>query len=630
MAAPQTPVRRRRRPRRGTLARPINGSLYRASFLVAAIPLLLLAFTVAAPAPLARPTLPGAFDGAAALTLATELSKYPDRAPGSVGARQAARWFSQQLRPFGLSTTASRWAQRIPGLGRVPLENLQAVVPGPNGVTGETIVVMAHRDDVGTSPGANDNASGTAALIELARAYAQPEAEGQSHVQSARTIVFLSTDGGAFGGLGVEHFIATSPFRKRIVAVIDLDAIAGSGPLSVEIAGDRPRSPSPGLVATTVARLAEQSHRPPRHVGFFGQLIDLGFPFTLYEQGPFVGAGIPAVTVTTGGDRPPQAFGDDVGHLQATTLAQAGFAVQELLGSLDQGLEFTAGPASFVWLGGRIVQGWAVEVVFVALLVPFLVAIVDLYALCRRHRVAFAPAVAALRSRIGFWLFVGIVFTCFRLLGAWPRGPARPPNPATAAAGDWPVLALLGLGAIVVGGWLLGHRRLIIRRAVQPEEQLAGYAVALAALLVLSLLVVATNPFALLFVLPALHVWLWLPQLRIARAPVRLALFALGLIGPALVVLSLAWRFGLGFDAPWYLVELVAVGYVKPLTVAIALAGTAAAAQLAMLAAGRYAPYPDARERGPRGPIRDVVRTLILLVGGRPRRTEPQRIAVGR
>ena len=53
--------------------------------------------------------------------------------------------------------------------------------------------------------------------------------------------------------------------------------------------------------------------------------------------------------------------------------------------------------------------------------------------------------------------------------------------------------------------------------------------------------------------------WLWLPQVRIARPPVRIALFLAGLAGPAIVVCSLAWRFGLGLDAPWYLLELVAV-----------------------------------------------------------------------
>ena len=56
-------------------------------------------------------------------------------------------------------------------------------------------------------------------------------------------------------------------------------------------------------------------------------------------------------------------------------------------------------------------------------------------------------------------------------------------------------------------------------------------------------------------------------------------------------------RFGLGFDAPWYLLELVGVGYVHLPAVAITLAGAACAAQLAAVTLGRYAPYPDRGER---------------------------------
>jgi len=617
MAAPKSPVRRRRRPRRGSLARPVNGGLYRASLLLPVIPLLLLALTIASPAPLAKPTLPGSYDTAATLTLTHDLSAdYPDRVPGSAGAIGAARWFSDQLKPYGLPIHADTWTERVPGLGSVKLENLEAVAVGQS--QQEVIVVMAHRDDIGVAAGANDNASGTAALIELARAFARPQSAPR--VESARTVVFLSTDGGAFGGLGAAHFIRTSPYRKHIVAVINLDAIAGPGPASLEIGGDRPRSPNASLVATAAARVAEQTGQSPGHVGFLGQLIDLGFPYTLYEQGPFVAEGIPAVTITTGGDRPPSPFGDTLAALDATQLGRLGAAAQQLLGSLNQGLELDPSSSSYVWFGGgRVVRGWAIELVLVALLLPCAVAIVDLYALCRRHRVAFGPAAAALRSRLLFWLFALIVFTCFRLLGAWPTGPPRPPDPGTAAAGNWPVAALIGMLVILVFGWSLTRQRLAVRRPVAPEEELAGYVVALAALLVVSLLVVATNPFALLFVLPALHIWLWLPQIRIARAPVRLAVFALGLSGPVIVLISLAWRYGLGFDAPWYLLELVGIGYVKTFSVAIVLAGTAAATQLAAAAGGRYAPYPDPRERGPRGPFRELVRAVVLRARARRR-----------
>ena len=73
--------------------------------------------------------------------------------------------------------------------------------------------------------------------------------------------------------------------------MINLDAIAGPGKPAIEIGGDTPRSPNASLVATAVARVAEQTGAAPEHVGFFGQLLDLAFPFTLYEQGPFVSRG---------------------------------------------------------------------------------------------------------------------------------------------------------------------------------------------------------------------------------------------------------------------------------------------------------------------------------------------------
>ena len=182
------------------------------------------------------------------------------------------------------------------------------------------------------------------------------------------------------------------------------------------------------------------------------------------------------------------------------------------------------------------------------------------------------------------------------------------------------MLALLGLAVVVGLGWIVARDRLVPRRPVTAEEQLAGQTVALLALAIVGLLVVGTNPFALLFVLPALHVWLWLPQHQRSLFPVRLGLFALGIAGPAIVVLSLAWRFGLGLDAPWYLALLVVVGYVKTAPVVIVLAGAAAASQLAAIAAGRYAPYPDAQERRRRGPIRTLIRLIVL--GVRARRAE--------
>src|SRR6266516_2650862 len=160
----------RRRPRPGSLERPVSARMYRGTWLLVALPLLVAAFSVAHPAPLAAPPLPPA---------------------------------------YGFQTHVDRFEATIPGRGRVRLENLSTVAPGSSP---DTIVVMAHRDNTGTSPGANDNASGTAALIELARGYASV-GDGR-RVTPAHRILFLSTDGGAFGGLGAEHFAAEAARRK--------------------------------------------------------------------------------------------------------------------------------------------------------------------------------------------------------------------------------------------------------------------------------------------------------------------------------------------------------------------------------------------------------------------------------
>jgi hypothetical protein len=623
MAMARTPARRRR-PRRGSLERPINGRLYRGSLLILLLPLLILAFSITRPGALPAPLLPPNFDGPATRQLATELSShYPDRVPGGPGSLSAEQWFRDQLAPYGLPVSSDTWRANVPGLGRVRLRNLWAVAQGQSS---DAIVVMAHRDDTGTGPGANDDASGTAALVELARGYAQAGTPAGQRVRSAHTIVFLSTDAGSFGGLGALRFAEHSPFH--VVATINLDAIAGRGPPRIVVTGDSPRSPAAALVETAAKRVLEQTGTQAQRAGPVQQLIDLGFPFTLYEQGPFVARGVPAVTLTTAGERPPAAFTDRAAALDTARLTGLGRATQELIGSLDQGLELAQGTTSFVWLGDRIVRGWAIELFLVALLIPYLVAVVDLFAHCRRRRIALLPAARSLRSRLAFWLFLGLAFLVFRSLGAWPSGVPRPPNPAVASSGDWPVLALVALALVGFFGWLVARQRLVPRRPIGTDEQLAGATVALLGLGIVSLLVLATNPFALIFFLPAMHAWLWLPQVQSSKAPTRAVLFLIGLVGPLLIILSLALRFGLGFDAPWYLLELVAVGYVHLPAVVITLCGAACAAQLAVVTAGRYAPYPPAGQRPERGPLRELVRRLVLAQRARRRRAQARRPAV--
>jgi hypothetical protein len=590
------------------MERPVNGRLYRGTWLLVGLPLLVAAFSVARPTPLPRAFLPE-FDGQATKELATDLAQNnPNRFPGALG---PAQWFKEQLAPYGLPIRTERFSAVIPGRGRVQMQNLIAEAVGRSP---RTIVVMAHRDNDGSGSGANDNASGTAMLIQLARAYGTPPGVSAGALHPNHTILFVSTDGGAFGALGAADFAAHSPLRHDVAAVIDLDSVAGPGRIRLELNGDTPRTPSGTLVETAAARVAAQTGRTPARDSILRQLVDLGFPYSLYEQAPFIAHGIGAVTLTTANDNPPDPVNDVPQRLHVDKLNQVGRSAQDLLGTLDEGLEFAQGTSSYLYLGSRLIRGWAIELVLIACLLPFLVSAVDLFARCRRRRIPLAPALRALRSRLGFWALVVVLFELFGLLGAWPDGAPRPVSPRSAAATDWPVGWLFVLGLLSLGGWLVARERLLPRRDASSEEELAGHTAALLALGALSLLVVATNPYTLLFLLPSLHAWLWLPQVRRMSAAVRVGVFALGLVGPALLIGEFAGRYGLGWDAPWYLAELRVVGYIPFVVMPLLVLWLAGTGQLAALAVRRYAPYPDAAELPPRGPVRRVLRRAYLAV----------------
>src|SRR5215210_3241603 len=91
------PRTERRRVRPGSLERPVNGRLYRGTWLLVGLPLLVAAFSVARPTPLPRAFLPD-FDGQATKRLAAEFATdHTNRYPGALA---AADWVREQLQPY--------------------------------------------------------------------------------------------------------------------------------------------------------------------------------------------------------------------------------------------------------------------------------------------------------------------------------------------------------------------------------------------------------------------------------------------------------------------------------------------------------------------------------------------------
>ncbi|RJP61615.1 MAG: M20/M25/M40 family metallo-hydrolase [Ignavibacteriales bacterium] len=90
----------------------------------------------------------------------------------------------------------------------------------------EYLVVGAHLDHVGSqageiyAPGANDNASGSAAVLEMARTFAK------SKIKPKRSIIFVLFACEEIGLYGAKHFVDNSPVPlEKIAAMINLDCV---------------------------------------------------------------------------------------------------------------------------------------------------------------------------------------------------------------------------------------------------------------------------------------------------------------------------------------------------------------------------------------------------------------------
>lgn len=101
----------------------------------------------------------------------------------------------------------------------------------------EYIVIGAHLDHVGRQgtvyfPGANDNASGSAAIIELAETFAK------NKISTDRSIIFALFSSEESGLFGAKHFVENPPVPlEQIIAMFNMDCIAHGD--SIRIGGGK-------------------------------------------------------------------------------------------------------------------------------------------------------------------------------------------------------------------------------------------------------------------------------------------------------------------------------------------------------------------------------------------------------
>ncbi|MEW4561567.1 M20/M25/M40 family metallo-hydrolase [Bremerella sp. JC770] len=209
---------------------------------------------------------------------------FEGREAGSRGGRAAGNYLQGLFAKYGLKPAGDggTFFQLFHGGSR----NILGILPGEQGAdTGDVIVVGAHYDHVGygnrsnsfgpfgyVHNGADDNASGTAALLEVVQALTQMKAKPK------RSILFVLWDGEEKGLLGSKYWVEHPTIQwDRIRLYINLDMVGRLRPQGVEVYGTRTL---PGLRQ----KIARANMASDLKLDFRWEMTDNSDHYTFYSR----------------------------------------------------------------------------------------------------------------------------------------------------------------------------------------------------------------------------------------------------------------------------------------------------------------------------------------------------------
>ncbi|HSE67597.1 MAG TPA: M28 family peptidase [Gemmatimonadales bacterium] len=276
--------------------------------------------------------------------------KLEGRMIGSPGADRAAAYLARRFKKVGLIPSPGGWFQNFTvsrdapaaahaGIGGVAGKNVIGVLPGRDPkLRDEIILVGAHYDHLGRGGfgsldpdstgkvhnGADDNASGAASLIHIARRLAvQPP---------ARTVVFVAFSGEEEGLLGSAYYVRNPAFPlASVYAMINLDMVGRLRDDHLIIYGSATASEFQGLIDS----LNTQS-------GFV--ITSRGDGYGPSDQSSFYGAGRPVLHIFTDLHEDYHRTTDDWDKINADGLAKVADFTTELVRALAS----RPGPLNFV------------------------------------------------------------------------------------------------------------------------------------------------------------------------------------------------------------------------------------------------------------------------------------------
>jgi hypothetical protein len=245
------------------------------------------------------------------------------------GARKAAEYLAGEFRRLKLEPLfAHGFLQDVPGKepGSVQGRNVGAIVRGRDTVLRDQWVILgAHFDHLGIRrgqlyPGADDNASGVAMMLEVARSIARAPAPPQ------RSIAFVGFDLEEIGLFGSRYFVAHPPMPlEHVVLFVCADMIGRSlGGICDSHVFVLGTEHAPGLRPWIGAAAGGQ----PLTVGLLGSDI---LVLNRSDYGPFRNRGIPFLFFTTGENPRYHTPGDTADTLDYAKLTAISLVIHRIV-----------------------------------------------------------------------------------------------------------------------------------------------------------------------------------------------------------------------------------------------------------------------------------------------------------
>jgi hypothetical protein len=250
------------------------------------------------------------------------------RPMGSPAERRALLFAVERFRAYGCDT-----AYVLPMTVAEGVNTASGIAVGIlRGTSGRIIVLGSHMDSSGPDiPGANDNGSGTACVIELARVLAQRP--------RASTIVFCCFGGEEEGLRGSEYFVKHFERIDSVVMMLQIDMADGHSFLELDPDGPHQVSAPRWLPGAAMDIYYNELGYTRLHYLTHGSTLNSSSEgATGSDHAAFLKKGIPAIDLTSDVTYPIHTPLDNLTVFDSSGLARSGRLVEELVGRFDAGV----------------------------------------------------------------------------------------------------------------------------------------------------------------------------------------------------------------------------------------------------------------------------------------------------